>query len=168
LHNEPAEISESQELPIITSMIGSNGVAAPQVQFKPVKLKLSVTPQITNDGSIIMGVDVAREVAGAITDQATQSFPVNTRAAKTKVIVKTNQTAVIGGIYQNDFNDTEDRIPGLGSIPVVGWLFKSKAIKKDRTELLIFLTPRILGQLEGVTAQSTASPAIDSGAGDFQ
>jgi type IV pilus assembly protein PilQ len=149
LHNEPAEISQTQEIPLITANVAANGTTTPVVNFKPVKLRLSVTPQITNDGAIIMGVDVAREVAGAIVDQTTQARPVSSRSAKTKVIVKNSQTAVIGGIFQNDMTDAEQKTPLLGDIPVVGWLFKNKTKTKDRNELLIFITPRILGQLEG-------------------
>ena len=163
LHNEPAEIAQTTELPLITANIAANGTATPVVNFKPVKLKLSVTPQITNDAAIILAVDVSREVAGAVVDQKTQAFPVNSRSAKTKVIVKNGQTAVIGGIYQNDANEGTTKVPWIADVPIVGWLFKAQTTKKSRTELLIFVTPRILGQLEGAPAAMTSSSS-DSGA----
>ncbi|MFN7729009.1 MAG: type IV pilus secretin PilQ [Bdellovibrio sp.] len=155
LHNEVAEINQTQELPLITATVAPNGTTTPIVNFKPVKLRLGVTPQVTNDGAVIMAVDVSREIAGAVVDQRTQAFPINARTAKTKVIVKNSQTAVIGGIYQNDSQVGETRVPGLGTLPVIGWLFKSRSTRKNRTELLIFITPRILGQLEGAPTPST-------------
>ena len=158
LHNEPAEIAQTTELPLITANIAANGTATPVVNFKPVKLRLQVTPQITNDGAVILGVDVSREVAGAVVDQKTQAFPVNSRSAKTKVIVKNGQTAVIGGIYQNDQTEGNTKVPWIADVPIVGWLFKTQTTKKDRTELLIFITPRILGQLEGAPSSMSSSP----------
>ncbi|GIL18051.1 MAG: hypothetical protein BroJett040_18020 [Oligoflexia bacterium] len=148
IHNEPAEISQTTELPLITSTTSATGAVSPTVTFKPVRLKLNVTPQITNDGSVIMGVDVNREFAGQVVSPETQARPINSRAAKTKVIVHNGQTAVIGGIYQNDSQEGETRVPWLGNLPVVGWLFKTKTKSFQKNELLIFLTPRILGQLD--------------------
>jgi type IV pilus assembly protein PilQ len=159
LHNETAEIIQTTEIPLITSNIQPNGATTPIVNFKPAQLKLSVTPQVTNDGSIIMVVDMTREVPGEVVDTQTNARPVNSRSAKTKVLLKNSQTAVIGGIYQNDSTESESRVPGMAKIPVIGWLFKNKSIDRKRTELLIFLTPRILGQMQSLpTAGST--PAL--------
>lgn len=161
LHNEVAEINQTQELPLITATVAPNGTTTPIVNFKPVKLRLQVTPQVTNDGAVVMAVDVAREIPGAVVDQVTKAFPVNSRTAKTKVIVKNSQTAVIGGIYQNDTTIGEQRVPGLGTLPVIGWLFKSRNTVKNRTELLIFITPRILGQFEGAPSSSPAGDGLE-------
>jgi type IV pilus assembly protein PilQ len=162
LHNETAEIIQTTEIPLITSNIQPNGATTPIVNFKPAQLKLSVIPQVTNDGSIILGVDLTREVPGEVVDTQTNARPVNSRSAKTKVLLKNSQTAVIGGIYQNDSTESEGRVPGMAKIPVIGWLFKNKSIDRKRTELLIFLTPRILGQMQSLpTAVST--PALPDG-----
>jgi type IV pilus assembly protein PilQ len=150
LHNETAEIVQTTEIPLITSNIQPNGAATPIVSFKPAQLRLSVIPQVTNDGSIILGVDMTREVPGEIVDAQTNARPVNSRAAKTKVLLRNSQTAVIGGIYQNDTTESESRVPGIAKVPVIGWLFKNKSIDRKRTELLIFLTPRILGQMQSL------------------
>jgi type IV pilus assembly protein PilQ len=80
---------------------------------------------------------------------------VNTRAAKTKVMVKNGQTAVIGGIYQSDSQIGESKVPWLADIPLFGWLFKSRNTKNQKNELLIFLTPRILGQADSQTIPSS-------------
>lgn len=163
LHNEPAEINQTTEIPIITSNVVSGGGTSQSVSFKPIRLKLNVTPQITNDAAVIMAVDVMREFAGVEAEGTTGARAINSRAAKTKVLVKNGQTAVIGGIYQSDMAQGETRVPGLGSIPIFGWLFKSKTSDNTKNELLIFLTPRIIGQAD---SQSIPS-AIGGGNGEF-
>lgn len=157
LHNQAAEINQSTEIPLISTNQVPNAGSSTSVSFKPVRLKLSVTPQITNDGAVIMDVDVNREFVGEIVDQNTQARPVNSRSAKTKVLVKNGQTAVIGGIYQSDAAEGTRKVPWLGDVPGVGWLFKSRSKDTSKNELLIFLTPRILAQLE-----SGAMPAPQS------
>ncbi len=159
LHNEEAVITQTQELPLINST-ASNGVVSTNVTFKPVKLSLKVTPNITNDGSVLMKIDVAREFVGQIVDKASGARPFNERSAVTKVLVRNGQTAVIGGIYQDDSTESESRVPWLGTIPILGWLFKSSSKTENKNELLIFVTPRILGQLD-----SQAIPSQQPGAG---
>lgn len=161
LHNERAEINQTQEIPLISTN-NQNGTTTRSVSFKPVRLRLSVTPQITNDAAVIMGVEVAREFVGAIVDKETQARPVNARSATTKVMVKNGQTAVIGGIYQSDMTQQETKVPVMGDIPVLGWLFKSRDSDKVKNELLIFLTPRILGQ-----ADSGMMPSESGDGGDL-
>ncbi|MCB0342832.1 MAG: type IV pilus secretin PilQ [Bdellovibrionales bacterium] len=120
----------------------------------PVKLELKVTPQITAEGSVILDVEVLREFAGAEADQDTKDRPVNSRSAKTKVLVQNGQTAVIGGIYQSDETQSESGFPGLRKVPVLGWLFKADSKKTEKNELLLFLTPRILNP-EAQTAKGS-------------
>ncbi|MFN7826280.1 MAG: type IV pilus secretin PilQ [Pseudobdellovibrionaceae bacterium] len=159
LHNETAEINQTTEIPLIQSN-NQNGTVTQSVSFKPVRLRLNVTPQITNDGAVIMNVDVSREFAGAVVEEKTQARPINSRAAKTKVLVKNGQTAVIGGIYQSDATEGTTKVPWIADVPVIGWLFKSKSMDKQKNELLIFLTPRILAQAEAQALPSD-SPASD-------
>jgi type IV pilus assembly protein PilQ len=164
LQNEAAEISETTEMPIIQSNLIQGSGSTTNVTFKPIKLKLGVTPQITNDGAVIMSVDVLREFAGAVVDQTSQAFPVNSRSAKSKVLVKNGQTAVIGGIYISDMSQNDTRIPWLGDIPVLGWLFKSTDVKNNKSELIVFLTPRIISQAE---SQMPTSGSATSSSDDF-
>ena len=158
MHNETADITQTTAIPLITSTPATVVGAAPQVsvQFKPISLRLSVLPQITNDASVIMSVDVNRDVAGAVVDEKSGARPINSRSAKTKVLVKNGQTAVIGGIYQSDTAESESHVPWLANIPVLGYLFKSQVRDRNKNELLIFLTPRILGALDtqGMSAQA--------------
>ncbi len=147
LHNEQAEINQTTEIPLLQENTTSTGTTR-TVTFKPVKLKLSVTPQITNDAAVIMAVDVNRDFLGSIEEPKTGARSVNSRSAKTKVMVKNGQTAVIGGIYQSDSTQGETKVPWIGDIPLLGWLFKSKSWDNNKNELLIFLTPRIVGQAD--------------------
>jgi type IV pilus assembly protein PilQ len=160
MHNEPATMTEVQEIPYKTAQPTSLGNAIPQVTFVGFKLEMQVTPLITNEGGVIMKIKVIREFPGEIVDATTQSRPKNNRQAETRVLVRNGQTAVIGGIFENDSNDAEYRVPWLGSIPVVGWLFKSNARGSSKQELLIFVTPRILAQLDGKALSSAGGEGV--------
>ncbi|MNL52776.1 Type IV pilus biogenesis and competence protein PilQ precursor [compost metagenome] len=96
-----------------------------------------------------MTVAVNRQFRGATVSSQTDAFSVNSREANTKVLVKNGHTAVIGGIYQSDATDGEVGVPWFRELPIVGYLFKTKNITKEKSELLVFLTPRILGQIDG-------------------
>lgn len=153
MNKQPAEILQKGEVITINKTIdattgSSSQTATATATRTPVQLRLSVTPQVTNEGSVLLDVDVLREFAGAVADQVTQARPVNSRSAKTKVMVPNGQTAVIGGIYQNDEQLNETGVPILKDIPVFGWLFKSKVESREKNELIIFLTPRILNAKE--------------------
>lgn len=145
--NEKADINQTTEVPIKQVTMNGNQVQE-TYQFKPLALKLEVTPQVTADGSVIMKVTVNRQFQGANVSPNTDAFPVNSREANTRVLVKNGETAVIGGIYQSDAQNGEQGVPWFKDIPVVGYLFKSKDMRKQKSELLIFLTPRILGQVD--------------------
>jgi type IV pilus assembly protein PilQ len=155
MSNEQADINQTTEVPVRQVTVNGN-TTQETFQFKPLALKLAVTPQVTADGSVIMKVGVMRQFKGA--DQGTGSsvsFPVNSREANTRVLVKNGQTAVIGGIYQSDATDGEAGVPWFRELPVLGHLFKTSSVDKQKLELLIFLTPRIMGQVEGSGSTST-------------
>jgi type IV pilus assembly protein PilQ len=129
-----ARIEQGQERVFTTSVLGVGSVVT-----KKATLKLEVTPQITPDDRINLDVDITKDnfidaVAGTL----------NIKEIKTQVLLDNGETVVIGGIYEQDKNDTITKIPFFGDIPLLGWLFKSKEVKDNKTELLIFLTPRIL------------------------
>lgn len=157
MNREKAQISQAgEQVSIVTTEDPQSHTRTTQDKHTPVTLDLSVTPQITSDGSIIMAVQVKRQFVGAVVEQTTQARPINTRTAQTKVLVRNGQTAVIGGIYQSDETTQVNGIPGLKDIPVIGWLFKSRSKGQTKNELLIFLTPRIMTQAlgDGVDAGS--------------
>jgi type IV pilus assembly protein PilQ len=136
LSNQEAKINQGQEVPFQTT--SDEGT---KTEFKDAKLQLSVTPQITFDRSIIMNIVVTNDTP--IRDP-TVGFIIGTKEAKTTVLVKDADTAVIGGIYTNNDSDSEGGIPVLMDLPVAGYLFKKKTEGQKRTELVIFITPRII------------------------
>lgn len=157
LSNETANITQSNELPV-KQVTQTNGATTTSYTFKKLDLKLEVTPQITSEGTVIMKVGVSRDVQGAAVSTTDEQFSVNKREANTKVIVKNGQTAVIGGIYRADTTEGVTGVPWLKDIPVLGYLFKANSTRRQRSELLIFLTPRILAQ-----AETTPSHTMEGG-----
>ncbi|WP_039783770.1 type IV pilus secretin PilQ [Herbaspirillum huttiense] len=134
---QAALIEQGEEIPYQQS--AGNGSTA--TAFKKANLKLEVTPQITPDGNVILDVDVNKDSRGSVTPGG---LAINTKHIKTKVQVEDGGTVVIGGIYTQTDNDHETRVPLLGDLPVLGALFRSQSKVRDKTELLIFLTPRIV------------------------
>lgn len=149
---------EGENVTIISTRSETTGATTSQDKRTPFSLELGVTPQITADGGVIMDLEVKREFLGAEVDATTRARPVNKRSAKTKVMVRNGQTTVIGGIYTSDEFEGSNGVPFLKDIPVVGWLFKSKQFTRNKNELLIFLTPRILADTQPSLASSAESP----------
>ncbi|MFX3555814.1 temperature dependent type IV pilus secretin PilQ [Ralstonia mannitolilytica] len=135
--NIKALIEQGTEIPY--QQATSSG--ATSVQFKKANLKLEVTPKITPDGNIFLDVDVNKDSVGI---QTTNGFAIDTKHVQTQVLVENGGTVVIGGIYTQNERTDVNKVPLLGDIPVVGNLFKSTNKINNRTELLVFLTPRVL------------------------
>ena len=114
-----------------------------------------MTPQITPDQRIIMDLEVNKDSVGQnVPVQGGGSVPsIDTRNLKTQVLVDNGQTVVLGGIYDRTTNDNTTKVPLLGDIPILGNLFRSTQRINNKTELLIFITPRLLNQGLQVTAQ---------------
>ena len=118
-------------------------LSASEVQFKDAALILKVTPQITASNTVIM--KIALENGQADFTKAVNGIPpINTQSANTSVQVNDGQTTVIGGIYLSTEQYQTDRTPGLGRIPLLNWLFKRDNALDNSSELLIFITPRII------------------------
>jgi len=132
-----ALIEQGTELPYQAAT--SSG--ATSVQFRKANLKLEVTPQITPEGNVILDVDVNKDSVGIST---VAGFAIDTKHVKTQVLVDNGGTVVIGGIFTQTEQDTVSKVPLLGDIPVVGLLFKNKVRTSARTELLIFITPKVV------------------------
>ena len=142
-NQKEARIEQGVEIPYQQS--ASSG--ATTVQFKKAVLSLEVTPQITPDNNIIMDLRVHKDNVGDVisTGGLGGTVPsIDTRAVETQVLVEDGQTVVLGGIYETERRETITKVPFLGDIPAVGVLFRSKQVKNDKSELLIFVTPRIL------------------------
>jgi len=137
-NNVAAEMTQGVQIPIQT--VANNTVT---VSFKDAALTLKVTPQITAANTVIMQISV--ENASPDFSRAVNNIPpINTQRANTQVLVSDGQTTVIGGIYVSQEQASNDRTPGLSRIPLLGWLFKRDTLNDQSTELLIFITPRII------------------------
>jgi len=137
-NNFAAMMMQGVEIPIQT--IANNTVT---VTFKPAALTLEVTPQITAAGTVILNVKV-ENASPDYTKQINNIPPINTQRANTQVLVKDNDTIVIGGVYVSQEQMQNDRTPGLHRLPLLGWLFRRDVIDDQANELLIFITPRII------------------------
>ncbi len=132
-----AIISQGTEIPYLTAAASG----ATTVVFKPAVLELSVTPRITPDDRIIMDLEVKKDAVG----QIFSGIPsVDTKKVDTQVLVDNGDTIVLGGIFEQTTRTTVDKVPFLGDIPVVGNIFKRTVKQDDKTELLIFVTPKIV------------------------
>jgi type IV pilus assembly protein PilQ len=134
-----ALIEQGTELPYqVATSSGATSIA-----FRKANLKLEVTPQITPDGNIILDVDVNKDSVGV---ETRAGFAIDTKHVKTQVLVENGGTVVLGGIFQQVERTSDSKVPLFGDIPVVGYLFKSTARTNDKTELLIFITPKIVAE----------------------
>jgi type IV pilus assembly protein PilQ len=135
--NVPAVIEQGVELPY--QQATSSGATA--IVFKKANLRLEVTPQVTPDGNVVLDVDVAKDSKG---ENTAAGFAINTQHVKTKVMVENGGTVVLGGIYQQSESADDSKVPLFGDLPVVGHLFKTTARSTSKTELLVFITPKIV------------------------
>ena len=132
-----ALIEQGTELPY--QQATSSG--ATSIAFRKANLKLEVTPQITPEGNIILNVDVNKDSVGRST---ANGFAIDTKHIQTQVLVENGGTVVIGGIYEQSDREDETKVPLLGDIPILGSLFKQKTRTANKSELLVFITPKML------------------------
>jgi general secretion pathway protein D len=148
MDNQKAEIMVGQNVPFITGQT-QNAVTGSQTLFNTVNrqdvgIKLSLTPQIASDDNVRLEVnqEISDVIASTLTNQAGPTT--SKRSASTTVVVKDRQTMVIGGLIRDNVTSSESKVPFLGDIPILGWLFKSKTTSIDKTNLMIFITPYII------------------------
>ena len=141
--NQKAHIEQGTEIPYVTP--GSANSPA-TVSFKKAVLALDVTPQITPDGRVIMQVEIRKDSVGQLVNvQGGGQVPaIDTKNVLTQISVNNGDTAVIGGIYEEVIRNDATKVPFLGDVPVLGYLFKTTGRSSEKTELLIFLTPRVV------------------------
>ena len=140
LNNVEAEVTQGVQIPLQT--IANNTVT---VTFKDAALTLRVTPQITASDTVIMRISLENATPDFSRAAGPSAIPpINTQRAITTLLVNDGQTTVIGGIYTSNVQNSTNRVPGLGQIPILSWLFKKERVSDDNTELLIFVTPRII------------------------
>ncbi|UGQ46777.1 type IV pilus secretin PilQ [Massilia endophytica] len=134
-----ATIEQGLELPY--QVATSSG--ATSIVFRKANLRLEVTPQITPDGNVVIDVDVNKDSVG---QETRAGFAIDTKHVKTQVMVENGGTVVLGGIYQQTLRNTETKVPLLGDVPVLGYLFRNTARTDEKTELLVFITPKIVAE----------------------
>jgi general secretion pathway protein D len=147
--NEPAEIIVADVIPFPTgSTVGDGGVTVQTIEREPVGIRLSITPQISEGDflnlNILTEVSAIRDAPVAGLNTAQFGIATTTRTADSAVVVKNGQTIVIGGLVQDRESVLQNRVPVLGSIPVLGNLFKFKQRQSQKINLMILLTPRIV------------------------
>ena len=134
-----ALIEQGTELPYqVASSSGATSIA-----FRKANLKLEVTPQITPEGSIILTLDVTKDTVGQTTPAG---LAIDTKHIQTQVLVENGGTVVIGGIFTETTQNTDVKVPFFGDLPLVGWMFKYKDVESAKTEMLVFITPKVLAE----------------------
>ncbi|QIZ78508.1 type IV pilus secretin PilQ [Ferrimonas lipolytica] len=136
-----ASIEQGVEIPFVES--SSSG--ATSVEFKKAVLSLTVTPQITPDNRIVLDLTVTQDTRGDTVQTGTgPATAIDTQRITTQVLAKNGETIVLGGIYQQQNQNVVTKVPILGDIPFMGWLFRTTSDFSEKSELLIFVTPKIV------------------------
>lgn len=142
-NQKAAYIEQGIEIPYVQST--SSG--ATSVTFKKAVLSLRVTPQITPDNRVILDLEITQDSEGKTVPTSTESaVAIDTQRIGTQVLVNNGETIVLGGIYQQNLISRVSKVPVLGDIPLVGFLFRNTTDKNERQELLIFVTPKIVDE----------------------
>jgi type IV pilus assembly protein PilQ len=141
IDNREATIGQGISIPF--SQVSASGV---NTTFIEAKLELKVTPHVSADGSILLKIKASNNQANPQLTGANGQPSISKREAETEVLVKDGETTVIGGIYTRNTANSRKEVPFFSKIPVLGWFFKMKTDQDDHTELLIFITPKILNR----------------------
>jgi type IV pilus assembly protein PilQ len=147
LNNRPAQIESGSQIPVVTPQSGGAGSAGGAVVFTTtfisVPLRLSITPQITDAGTVVLRVVAENNSVNLSLTNSLGTPGIDTQRMQTEVLVPDGGTTVVGGVLADNEGETQNRTPGISGIPVLGNLFKRKATTRTTNELLFFITPRI-------------------------
>lgn len=160
LNNRPAIIESKTQIPITTIQPGAaaGGNAVATTEYIDVPLKLEITPQITDVGTIVL--EVLAENSSTASTVAGAPPAINTQRMQSQVTVPDGGTTVVGGVLFDDERESQDRTPGLSRIPILGNLFKRKGVQRNTNEILFFITPRIYRpDFPAVTGSSGTRPS---------
>jgi type IV pilus assembly protein PilQ len=141
MDNVEAHISQGVSIPV--SVVSAMGA---QTQFVDAKLQLSVKPHVTNEGTISLVVNVTRNEPDFVNTGARGDPSIQKKEAKTTMLVRDGDTAVIGGIYTRNTGLSNARVPFFSDIPVLGWFFRNRRQNDNRSEFMVFITPRIVNR----------------------
>jgi type IV pilus assembly protein PilQ len=145
LNNRPAQIESGSQIPVVSPQTGSGGSGAVvfTTTFISVPLRLSVTPQITDAGTVVLHITAENNSVNLSLTNSLGTPGIDTQRMQTEVLVPDGGTTIIGGVLADSEGETQSRTPGLGGLPVIGNLFKRRATNRTTNELLFFITPRI-------------------------
>jgi general secretion pathway protein D len=160
MNNEEAEVKVTQEIPLITGSFSNttasvSGTTSPfqTIQREEVGTILKVTPHINEGNSVQLKIEQEDSSPGAkLTDSA--DISTNKRSIKTTVLIEDGGIIVLGGLMSDTVTESEDRVPGLGAIPIIGNLFKSRSGSRQKKNLVVFIRPRIMRDAD--TTESTS------------
>jgi type IV pilus assembly protein PilQ len=138
--NGQAKILQGKSVPI--KKLTTEGTIS--TEYKDVTIELNVTPHIAPDNTIVMAIEIKKEDIDPTRPSVEGAPATDKKEAKTNVIIMNGETVVIGGMYKINTSDSESGVPGLMKIPILGWLFKTEKTSVTTTELLVFITPRIV------------------------
>ncbi|KIG18253.1 Type IV pilus biogenesis protein PilQ [Enhygromyxa salina] len=141
LDNTEAQIEQGVQIPI--SQVSAQGV---NTRYVNATLGLRVTPHVTNEGAVMLEVQVQKNEADFVNTGARGDPTILTKSAQSQLLIVDGDTAVIGGIYTRNQAVSRSKVPWFADIPIIGWFFKNKTERDDRSEMLIFLTPRIVNR----------------------
>jgi general secretion pathway protein D len=162
MNNEEAEVKVTQEIPLITGSFSNttqsvSGTSSPfqTIQREEVGTILKVTPHINEGNSVQLKIEQEDSSPGAkITDSA--DISTNKRSIKTTVLIEDGGIIVLGGLMSDTVTESEDRVPGLGAIPIIGNLFKSRSGSRQKKNLVVFIRPRIMRDADATESTSEA------------
>ncbi|MFA7382160.1 MAG: hypothetical protein WC001_01780 [Desulfurivibrionaceae bacterium] len=163
LDGMPAEIKQGKEVPYVT---GGTSLTPSNTSFREANLGLKVKPTVLRDGYIILDVNVTNDSVDEQSSQNSSGMLINKQAINTNLFLEDNVTVVIGGIVQKNKQYSNGKVPGLGDIPLLGNLFKNTSKSDEQTELMVFITPRIVNMVApkrtneaaGVTGREKITP----------
>ncbi|MGA1462886.1 MAG: type II secretion system secretin GspD [Steroidobacteraceae bacterium] len=163
LDNEEAEIKVAQEVPFKTGSFSNTGSNIPGVNpFTTIERKevgniLKITPQITDEDTILLKIEQESSgIAAAAAQVSNEDLITNKRTITTRVLVDDGGMIVLGGLIEDRLTDSQSRVPLLGSIPLVGELFKSRSVKKTKTNLMVFIRPRVIRDAQQAAFETNA------------
>jgi len=153
--NEEAIFFDGQDVPFITdSNVGDIGGISQSFEYREVGIRLAVRPHITKDGNVDLRVDL--QLASVVPGQTLfGGFILDKRTTSTKITIRDGQTVVISGIMRDQFNEVVRKVPLLGDIPLLGALFRSKSMSKEKTQLVAFIRPIVLDSLDDLETTET-------------
>lgn len=163
LDNEEAQIKVAQEVPFLTGQFTNTGAAGGAVNpFQTIERKevgniLKITPQITDEDTILLKIEQeASGIAAAASQVSTTDLVTNKRTISTRVLVDDGGMIVLGGLIEDRLTESESRVPVLGKIPVIGALFRVRNTQKTKTNLMVFIRPRVLRTAEQAAIETNS------------